>query len=34
VVVHSAGPDEAVDTVHQANPLVAGNDDLIVLVEP
>lgn len=34
VVVHSAGPDEAVDTVHEADPLVAGNDDLIVLVEP
>jgi hypothetical protein len=33
VVVHSSGPDEAVDTAHTGNPLAAGNDDLIVLVE-
>jgi hypothetical protein len=34
VVVYSAGPDEIVDTQYAANPLAAGNDDLITLVEP
>lgn len=34
VVVYSAGPDEVIDSAYTANPLVAGGDDLIVLVEP
>ena len=34
VVVFSAGPDEAIDTQYAANPLAAGGDDLITLVEP
>lgn len=34
VVVFSAGPDEEIDTQFTANPLSAGDDDLIVLVEP
>jgi type II secretory pathway pseudopilin PulG len=33
VVVLSAGPDEKIDTAYQANPLAAGGDDLIVLLE-
>lgn len=33
VVVFSAGPDEEIDTQFAANPLSAGDDDLIVLVE-
>jgi len=33
VVVYSAGPDEEIDTQYTGNPLVAGDDDLIVLVE-
>jgi hypothetical protein len=33
VVVFSAGPDEAVDTPDTANPLAAGGDDIVVLVE-
>jgi hypothetical protein len=33
VVVYSAGPDEEIDTQFTANPLAAGDDDLIVLVE-
>lgn len=33
VVVYSAGPDEEIDTQYSANPLAAGDDDLIVLVE-
>lgn len=33
VVVLSAGPDEAIDTLFTANPLTAGDDDIIVLVE-
>lgn len=33
VVVWSAGPDEEVDTAFTANPLTAGDDDIIVLVE-
>lgn len=33
VVVFSAGPDEQIDTQYTGNPLVAGDDDLIVLVE-
>jgi competence protein ComGC len=32
-VVYSAGPDEEIDTQYAANPVVAGDDDLIVLVE-
>ena len=34
VVVLSAGPNEIIETVFAANPLAAGGDDLIVLVEP
>jgi len=34
VVVMSAGPDEQIDTAFTANGLTAGDDDLIVLVEP
>jgi hypothetical protein len=34
VVVFSSGPDEQVDSVYSANGLTAGDDDLIVLVEP
>jgi hypothetical protein len=34
VVVFSAGPDEEVDSVYQANGLTPGDDDLVVLVEP
>jgi hypothetical protein len=34
VVVYSAGPDETIDTAYAADPLAAGNDDLITLVEP
>lgn len=33
VVVYSAGPDKEIDTQYTANPLAAGDDDLIVLVE-
>lgn len=33
VVVLSAGPDEAINTAFAANPLAAGGDDLIVLVQ-
>ena len=33
VVVLSAGPDEAIDTLFTANPVTAGDDDIIVLVE-
>jgi hypothetical protein len=33
VVVYSAGPDEQIDTLYTANPLAAGDDDLILLVE-
>ena len=33
VVVLSAGPDEAVDTTDTGNPLSAGDDDILVLVE-
>jgi hypothetical protein len=33
VVVYSAGPDEQIDTLYSANPLAAGGDDVIVLVE-
>lgn len=33
VVVLSAGPDEEIDTEFTANPVTAGGDDLIVLVE-
>lgn len=33
VVVLSAGPDKAIDTLFQADPLAAGGDDIIVLVE-
>jgi len=33
VVVLSAGPDEAIATLFEANPLAAGGDDIIVLVE-
>jgi type II secretory pathway pseudopilin PulG len=33
VVVLSGGPDEAVDSPDTGNPLTAGNDDIIVLVE-
>ena len=34
VVVFSAGPDEQIDSVYSQNGLAAGDDDLIVLVEP
>jgi hypothetical protein len=34
VVVYSAGPDEQIDTAFTADPLTAGDDDLITLVEP
>ena len=34
VVVYSAGPDEQIDTQFGADPLAAGDDDLITLVEP
>lgn len=34
VVVLSAGPDEQIDTDYAVNGLAAGDDDLIVLVEP
>lgn len=33
VVVYSSGPDEEIDTPFTGNPVVAGDDDLIVLVE-
>ena len=33
VVVYSAGQDEEIDTQYSANPVVATDDDLIVLVE-
>jgi type II secretory pathway pseudopilin PulG len=33
VVVMSAGPDEAVDTPDTGNPLDAGDDDIILLIE-
>ncbi len=33
VAVLSAGPDEAVDTPDTGNPLTAGDDDILVLVE-
>jgi type II secretory pathway pseudopilin PulG len=33
VVVMSAGPDEAVDTPDTGNPLAAGDDDILVLIE-
>ena len=33
VVVHSSGPDEEIETPFTANPVTAGGDDLIVLVE-
>lgn len=33
VVVYSAGPDSVIDTAFTSDPLAAGNDDLIVLVE-
>lgn len=33
VIVLSAGPDEKIDTLFTANPIVAGGDDIIVLVE-
>ena len=33
VVVMSAGPDEAVDTPDTGNPLSAGDDDIILLIE-
>jgi type II secretory pathway pseudopilin PulG len=33
VVVYSTGPDGEVDSAYRANPLVAGDDDIIVLVE-
>jgi len=33
VVVLSAGPDEEIDTAFTANPVTAGDDDLISLVE-
>ena len=33
VVVYSAGPDEEIDSAYGANPLVAGDDDVTVLVE-
>jgi hypothetical protein len=34
VVVYSAGPDEQIDTPYAGDPLLAVDDDLIVLVEP
>jgi len=34
VVVFSSGPDEQIDSVYSQNGLTAGDDDLIVLVEP
>jgi hypothetical protein len=34
VVVFSAGPDEQIDTLYSGNGLTAGDDDLLVLVEP
>ena len=34
VVVYSAGPNEQIDSAYQANGLTAGDDDLLVLVEP
>lgn len=34
VVVYSAGPDEEIDTPYAGDPLLAGDDDLVVLVEP
>jgi hypothetical protein len=34
VVVFSAGPDEQIDSAYAQNGLTAGDDDLIVLVEP
>jgi hypothetical protein len=34
VVVYSAGPDEQIDGAYSGNPLVAVDDDLLVLVEP
>ena len=33
VVVMSAGPDEAVDTPDTGNPLTAGDDDIVLLIE-
>jgi hypothetical protein len=34
VVVYSAGPDEEIDTPYAGDPLLAADDDLVVLVEP
>jgi hypothetical protein len=34
VVVFSSGPDEQIDSAYSQNGLIAGDDDLIVLVEP
>jgi type II secretory pathway pseudopilin PulG len=34
VVVFSSGPDEQIDSLYSQNGLTAGDDDLIVLVEP
>lgn len=34
VVVYSAGADEEIDTLFTANPVVAGDDDRIFLVQP
>jgi type II secretory pathway pseudopilin PulG len=33
VVVLCAGPDEAIDTPEEGNPLIGGHDDILVLVE-
>ena len=33
VIVYSAGPDEQIDTLFEANPITAADDDLIRLVE-
>jgi hypothetical protein len=34
VVVLSAGPDEQIDSLYEDNGLAAGDDDIVVLVEP
>ena len=34
VVVFSAGPDEEIDSAYAANGLTAGDDDLVLLVQP
>jgi hypothetical protein len=34
VVVFAAGPDEEIDSAYAVNGLTAGDDDLVLLVQP